>query len=71
VGVVLYPLPRRPGQLRRDYLTREHLGHTLVLVDLGWPARFYDAPGGDSVRHLKRPIGLAWLELPLQAPGCR
>jgi hypothetical protein len=28
----------------------------------------YDAPGGDSANHMKRDIGLAWLELPLSPP---
>lgn len=32
---------------------------------------FYDAPGGDSVSHMKRDIALAWLELPLLPPGSR
>lgn len=31
-------------------------------------ALFYDAPGGDSVSHMKRDIGLAWLDLPLTIP---
>jgi len=31
-------------------------------------ALFYDAPGGDSTSHMKRNIGLAWLELPLSPP---
>ena len=31
-------------------------------------AVFYDAPGGDSISHMKRDIGLAWLELPLTIP---
>ena len=31
-------------------------------------ALFYDAPGGDSISHMNRDIGLAWLELPLQTP---
>ena len=31
-------------------------------------ALFYDAPGGNSISHMKRNIGLAWLELPLSAP---
>jgi hypothetical protein len=25
----------------------------------------YDAPGGDSKSHMKRDVGLAWLNLPL------
>ena len=31
-------------------------------------ALFYDAPGGESTSHMKRDIGLAWLELPLVVP---
>jgi hypothetical protein len=31
-------------------------------------AVFYDAPGGDSVSHMHRSIGLAWLDLPLKRP---
>jgi predicted GH43/DUF377 family glycosyl hydrolase len=31
-------------------------------------AIFYDAPGGNSVSHMGRSIGLAWLKLPLSAP---
>ena len=31
-------------------------------------AVFYDAPGGDSLHHMHRDIGLAWLELPLMRP---
>jgi predicted GH43/DUF377 family glycosyl hydrolase len=31
-------------------------------------AVFYDAPGGDSTSHMKRDIGLAWLDLPLNPP---
>ena len=29
-------------------------------------AIFYDAPGGDSISHLNRDLGLAWLDLPLK-----
>ena len=32
-------------------------------------ALFYDAPGGDSTSHMKRNIGLAWLDLPLSPPA--
>lgn len=32
-------------------------------------ALFYDAPGGDGTSHMKRNIGLAWLELPLSPPS--
>lgn len=31
-------------------------------------AVLYDAPGGDSVSHMRRHIGLAWLALPLTPP---
>ena len=31
-------------------------------------AVLYDAPGGNSVSHMNRDVGLAWLELPLMVP---
>ena len=31
-------------------------------------ALFYDAPEGGSISHMKRHIGLAWLDLPLSVP---
>ena len=31
-------------------------------------AMLYDAPGGDSTDHMRRSIGLAWLDLPLSLP---
>jgi predicted GH43/DUF377 family glycosyl hydrolase len=31
-------------------------------------ALFYDAPGGTSTSHMKRHVGLAWLDLPLSPP---
>ena len=31
-------------------------------------AVFYDAPGGNSIGHMNRDIGLAWLNLPLNVP---
>ena len=31
-------------------------------------ALFYDAPGGNSTSHMKRNVGLAWLDLPLSPP---
>ena len=31
-------------------------------------AIFYDAPGDSSISHMKRDIGLAWLDLPLCVP---
>jgi predicted GH43/DUF377 family glycosyl hydrolase len=32
-------------------------------------ALFYDAPGGNSTDHMKRHVGLAWLDLPLLPHG--
>ncbi|MCL2624636.1 MAG: hypothetical protein FWD31_13325, partial [Planctomycetaceae bacterium] len=32
-------------------------------------ALFYDAPGGDDIGHMRRDIGLAWLNLPLIPPN--
>jgi len=32
-------------------------------------ALFYDAPGGKGTSHMKRNVGLAWLDLPLTIPG--
>jgi predicted GH43/DUF377 family glycosyl hydrolase len=32
-------------------------------------AVFYDAPGGKSVSHMHRDVGLAWLNLPLELPA--
>jgi hypothetical protein len=32
-------------------------------------AIFYDGPGGDSTDHMRRDLGLAWLELPLPPPA--
>lgn len=32
-------------------------------------AVLYDAPGGESISHMSRDIGLAWLELPLTVPN--
>jgi hypothetical protein len=31
-------------------------------------AIFHDAPGGNSNSHMKRDVGLAWLDLPLTTP---
>jgi hypothetical protein len=31
-------------------------------------ALFYDAPEGESTSHMKRNVGLAWLDLPLIVP---
>ena len=32
-------------------------------------AVFYDAPGGESKSHMRRDVGLAWLDLPLRPPS--
>jgi len=32
-------------------------------------AILYDAPGGDGKSHMRRDVGLAWLELPLTPPA--
>jgi predicted GH43/DUF377 family glycosyl hydrolase len=32
-------------------------------------AVFYDAPGGESISHMQRDVGLAWLDLPLSPPA--
>ena len=32
-------------------------------------AIFYDSPGGESISHMQRSIGLAWLNLPLRIPN--
>lgn len=32
-------------------------------------AIYYDAPGGTSVSHMERDVGLAWLDLPLRVPS--
>jgi hypothetical protein len=32
-------------------------------------ALLYDAPGEDSTGHMKRSIGLAWIDLPLTVPA--
>jgi len=37
-------------------------------TDGEWLAIFYDAPGGDSTSHMRRHVGLAWLDLPLRVP---
>jgi hypothetical protein len=40
-----------------------------VLPVGGRLALFYDAPGGDSMSHMGRNIGLAWFDLPLKPPA--
>jgi hypothetical protein len=32
-------------------------------------ALIYDAPGGSSTSHMRRDLGLAWLDLPLVMPA--
>ena len=44
------------------------IGMPSVLPVDGRLAIFYDAAGGDSVSHMGRDIGLAWLPLPLTPP---
>ena len=39
VGVVIHPMPRLPGHLRKDYLNREHLHRPIVLVDMAQGAQ--------------------------------
>ena len=44
------------------------IGMPSVIVVGNRLAIFYDAPGGESKSHMKRDIGLAWLDLPLVPP---
>ena len=44
------------------------IGLPSVLPWEGRLAVFYDAPGGESISHMKRDVGLAWLDLPLHIP---
>ncbi len=44
------------------------LGMPTVIESGGRLALLYDAPGGDSLDHLGRDLGLAWLDLPLAVP---
>lgn len=32
-------------------------------------AMLYDAPGGESISHMQRDVGLAWIDLPLKPPA--
>lgn len=48
--------------------SRKCIGMPSVIVVDNRLAVFYDAPGGDSKSHMKRDIGIAWLELPLLPP---
>lgn len=53
-------LPHRPETLRPGMPSVIKMGQRLAV--------FYDAPGGNSISHMKRDIGLAWLDLPLTIP---
>jgi predicted GH43/DUF377 family glycosyl hydrolase len=44
------------------------IGLPSVLPWKGRLAVFYDAPGGESISHMKRDVGVAWLDLPLSIP---
>lgn len=48
--------------------SRECIGLPSVMVFGKRLAVFYDAPGGDSIDHMHRDVGLAWLDLPLVCP---
>lgn len=45
------------------------IGLPSVVPANGKLAIFYDAPGSTSTSHMKRDVGLAWLDLPLAPPG--
>jgi predicted GH43/DUF377 family glycosyl hydrolase len=49
--------------------SKDCIGMPSVVRVGGRLAVFYDAPGGTSVSHMKRDIGLAWLDLPLVPRG--
>jgi predicted GH43/DUF377 family glycosyl hydrolase len=48
--------------------SKQCIGLPSVLPWKGRLAIFYDAPGGDSISHMQRDVGLAWLDLPLRVP---
>jgi predicted GH43/DUF377 family glycosyl hydrolase len=48
--------------------SRNCIGMPSVLMMGKHLALLYDAPGGDSINHMNRDIGLAWLDLPLTIP---
>jgi hypothetical protein len=63
--------PRTEG--RRVGRPELHVEQRVHRDAVGRPSRprlavLYDAPGGMSVSHMKRDIGLAWLDLPLKPP---
>jgi predicted GH43/DUF377 family glycosyl hydrolase len=47
----------------------ECIGMATVVPADGRLALVYDSPGGADKGHMRRSIGLAWLDLPLRAPG--
>ncbi len=49
--------------------SRDCIGLPGVVEQGGRLAVLYDAPGDTSVSHMKRSIGLAWLDLPLRPPA--
>ena len=49
--------------------SRKCIGLPSVVKSGNRLAVFYDAPGGDSTSHMKRDVGLAWLDLPLLLPA--
>jgi predicted GH43/DUF377 family glycosyl hydrolase len=49
--------------------SRKCVGMPSVIVVGKRLAIMYDAPGGDSKSHMRRNLGLAWLELPLTVPA--
>ena len=48
--------------------SRRVIGLPSVIRDGNRLAILYDAPGDNSTSHMKRSIGLAWLQLPLRYP---
>ncbi len=48
--------------------SKECIGMPSVIKTGKRLALFYDAPGGDSISHMNRDLGLAWLDLPLSIP---
>lgn len=51
------------------FLFTNHIGLPSVLKVGNRLAIIYDGPGGTSKSHMKRDVGLAWLELPLVPPA--
>ena len=49
--------------------SKKCIGMPSVMVAGKRLAVFYDAPGGNSTSHMRRNIGLAWLDLPLTPPA--